>query len=122
MQKERRIYQMDAATADHAAFPRASRVVRFGSDDWSSEDDDLLQQLSDVIERRTKERRHGHVEALLEPAPRVRTSCGSSHVYLLYGARPIWVDAASQIQVDMRGLVFEPVTRLSNKRNLAANF
>ena len=102
-----RIRQMDAA--DRKAFPRASRVVRIGDAAWTSGDDDHLRQLSEVLQRRAREWQPCGVGALVEPPPRVR--CGDSHVYLLYGPRVIWVDAANEIQVDIHGLVFEKRSR-----------
>ena len=113
-----RTFQMD--TSDREAFPNASRIVRLGDAAWTLEDSDLLQQLSDVLERRSRERQPCGLNALIQPPPRVRH--GSSHVYLLYGPRVIWVDAENQIQCDIRGLVFEPIARLCRKGNLVANF
>ena len=102
------------ASADSASFPNANRVVRVAGEDWKVQDDDLLSELSDVIHRRVAGRRHpSRVEAYLQPPPRVL--CGNSHVYLLYGQRPIWVDEANQIQCDFRGLVFEPLVRISSQ-------
>jgi hypothetical protein len=73
-------FQMNAA--DRAEFPQASRVVRVGDAGWSSEDDDLLEQLSAIIERRVREQKPQTLEALsalLEPPPRVR--CKKAHAY-----------------------------------------
>ena len=96
--------------ADSVAFPEANRVLRLGTAEWSRDDDDILQELSNVIGNRVRFRRHpAHVADLLLPPPRIFTSCGESqcHVYLLYGERPIFVDGRNQIQYDMRGLIFE---------------
>ena len=106
-------------TADRKAFPNANRVVRVSDGEWSSEEDDLLRQLCDVLMRRARERQPCALERLLEPPPRVLH--GSEHVYLLYGPRTIWVDADNQIQVDMRGLMFEPIARYSRKGNIVLN-
>lgn len=65
--------QMNAA--DRAEFPKASRVVRVGDAAWSSEDDDLLEQLSAIIARRVREQKPQTLQALsalLEPPPRAR--------------------------------------------------
>ena len=106
-------------TSDSASFPNANRVVRIGTPGWAPQDDDVLSQLSDVIQRRVTGRRHpSRVEELLQPPPRVLS--GNSHVYLLYGQRPIWVDEANQIQCDFRGLVFEPIVRISSKTVVVA--
>ena len=105
--------------ADRKAFPLASRVVRIGDAEWSSEEDDLLRQLSEVLMRRSRERQPCALERLLEPPPRVRY--GSEHVYLLYGPRTIWVDEENQLQLDVRGLVFEPIARISRKGNIVLN-
>ena len=109
-------------TADRKAFPNAARVVRIGDAEWSSEEDDLLQQLSEVIAGRVRERQPVTVEelsALLEPPPRVR--CKRAHVYLLYGPRMIFVNEENQISTDIRGLVFETIVRVSRKGNLVLN-
>ena len=109
-------------TADRKAFPNAARVVRIGDAEWSSEEDDLLQQLSEVIAGRVRERQPVTVEelsALLEPPPRVRRE--RAHVYLLYGPRMIFVNEENQISGDIRGLVFENIARISRKGNLVLN-
>ena len=101
---------------DRAEFPQASRVVRVGDAGWSSEDDDLLEQLSAIIERRVREQKPQTLQALsalLEPPPRVR--CKKTHVYLLYGPRMIFVNEENQISADMPGLVFEKNVRVSRK-------
>ena len=85
--------------ADRAEFPQASRVVRVGDAAWSSEDDDLLEQLSAVIERRVRQQKPQTLQALsalLEPPPRVR--CKQPHVYLLYGPRMIFVNEETNVQ------------------------
>ena len=103
-------------TADRKAFPQASRVVRVSDGEWISEEDELLKQLCDVLMRRARERQ---LERLLDPPPRVCS--GSEHVYLLYGPRTIFVDAENQLQADVRGLVFEPIARISRKGNIVLN-
>ena len=104
------------ASADSASFPNANRVVRVAGEDWKVQDDDLLSELSDVIHRRVAGRRHpSRVEEFLQPPPRVLSPCGNAHVYLLYGKQPIWVDEANQIQCDVRGLVFEPLLRITSQ-------
>ena len=100
------ICQMNAA--DRAEFPQASRVVRVGDAAWNSADDDLLEQLSAIIERRVQQQKPNSLEALsalLEPPPRGR--CKQKYVYLLYGPRMIFVDEENQMSADIRGLVFE---------------
>ena len=60
---------------DRAEFPQASLVVRVGDAGWSSEDDDLLEQLSAIMQRRVRQQKPQTLEtlsALLEPPPRVR--------------------------------------------------
>ena len=104
-------------TADRKAFPRASRIVRVSDREWSSEEDELLRQLFEVLTRRARERQPCALERLLDPPPRVRN--GSDHVYLLYGPRTIWVDEENQLQADVRGLVSEP--RISRKGNVVLN-
>ena len=89
--------QMNAA--DRAEFPKASRVVRVGDAAWSSEDDDLLEQLSAIIERRVREQKPQTLQALsalLEPPPRAR--CKQTHVYLLYGPRMMFVNEENKFQ------------------------
>ena len=105
--------------ADRKAFPLASCVVRIGDAEWSSEEDDLLRQLSEVLMRRARERQPCALERLLDPLPRVLH--GNEHVYVLFGPRVISVDAENQIQVDIRGLVYEPISRISRKGNLVVN-
>ena len=105
--------------ADRKAFPMASRIVRINDAEWSSEEDDLLRQLCEVLMRRAKERQPCTLERLLDPPPRVLH--GSEHVYLLYGPRKIWVDDSDQLQADVRGLVFEPIARISRKGNVFLN-
>ena len=110
--------------ADSVAFPNANRVERLGTAEWSTDDDDILQELSDVIGNRVRFRRHpACVAHLLLPPPRISTSCGESqcHVYLLYGERPIFVDGQNQIQCDMRGSVLEPVVRISQNGKRVVN-
>ena len=112
--------QMNAA--DRAEFPKASRVVRVGDAAWSSEDDDLLEQLSAIIERRVREQKPQTLQALsalLEPPPRAR--CKKAHVYLLYGPRMIFVNEEKQIAADIRGFVFEKNVRVSRKGNIVLN-
>ena len=106
-------------TADCAAFPKASRIVRVGDAAWTSEDSDLLEKLTDVLRRRAKDLQPCGLEALIEPPPRVLR--GDSHVYLLYGPRVIFLDDNDELQVDIRGLCFEPVARFSRKGNLVFN-
>ena len=106
-------------TADRKAFPQASRVVRVSDKEWSSEEDELLRQLCEVLARRAKERQPCALERLLDPPPRVRN--GREHVYLLYGPRTIFVDGENQLQADVRGLVFEPIARISRKGNVVLN-
>ena len=109
-------------TADRKAFPQASRVVRVSDGEWSSEEDELLRQLCEVIAGRVRERHPVTVEelsALLEPPPRVR--CKRAHVYLLYGPRTIFVNEEDQISGDIRGLVFENIARISRKGNIVLN-
>ena len=43
-------------TADRKASPQASRVVRVSDGEWSSEEDELLRQLCDVLMCRARER------------------------------------------------------------------
>ena len=112
--------QMNAA--DRAEFPKASRVVRVGDAAWSSEDDDLLEQLSAIIARRVREQKPQTLQALsalLEPPPRAR--CKQTHVYLLYGPRMMFVNEEKQISADIRGLVFEKNARVSRKGNIVLN-
>ena len=106
-------------TADRKAFPRASRIVRVSDREWSSEEDELLRQLFEVLTRRARERQPCALERLLDPPPRVRNG-SEQHVYLLYGPRTIWVDAENHLQADVRGLVFEPIERIS-RRNVVLN-
>ena len=104
---------------DRVEFPQASRVVRVGDEEWNSEDDDLLEQLSAIIERRVRQQKPQTLEArsaLLEPPPRVR--CKNAHVYLLYGPPMIFVNEENQISADIRGLVFEQNVRISRKGNI----
>ena len=108
--------------ADRAEFPQASRVVRVGDTCWSSKDDDLLEQLSAVIERRVQQQKPNTLEALsalLDPPPRVRFK--KAYVYLLYGPRTIFVDEENQISVDIRGLIFEKSVRINRKGNVVLN-
>ena len=105
--------------ADRAAFPNASRVVRISDAQWSSEDDNALEKLMGVLRRRAKDRQPCTLESLLEPPPRVQVD--NAHVYILYGPRTIWVDDENQFQVDVRGLVFEKVARISRKGNIVLN-
>ena len=107
-------------TADRNAFPQASRVVRVSDGEWSSEEDELLRQLCEVLTRRARERQPCALERLLDPPPRVRNG-SEQHVYLLYGPRTIWVDKENQLQADVRGLVFEPIERISRKGNIVLN-
>ena len=102
--------------ADRKAFPQASRIVRISDGEWGSEEDELLRQLCDVLMCRARERQ---LERLLEPPPRVLH--GSQHVYLLYGPGTIWVDDSDQLQADVRGLVFEPIARISREGNVFLN-
>ena len=106
-------------TADCAAFPKASRVVRVGDAAWTSEDYNLLEKLTDVLRRRAKERQPCELNTLVEPPPRV--AHGGEHVYLLFGPSVISVDAENEIQMDIRGLVYEPITRVSRKGHLVLN-
>ena len=108
--------------ADRAEFPQASRVVRVGDTCWSSKDDDVLEQLSAIIERRVQQQKPNTLEALsalLEPPPRVRFK--RAYAYLLYGPRTIFVDEENKIAADIRGLVFEKNVRLSRKGNVVLN-
>ena len=103
-----RMYNFQMNATDRAGFPQASRVVRVGDAGWSSEDDDLLEQLSAIIEQRVRAQKPQTLEALsalLEPPPRVRMK--KTHVYVLYGPRMIFVNEDNQISADIRGLVFE---------------
>ena len=97
--------------ADRKAFPQASRVVRISDAEWSSEEDGLLRQLSEVLMRRARERQPCALERLLEPRPRVRP--GGGHV--------VFVFEEHQVQADVRGLVFEHIARISRKGNLVLN-
>ena len=106
-------------TTDCAALPKASRIVRVGDAAWTSEDNDLLEKLTDVLRRRAKDWQPCSLEALIEPPPRVLR--GDSHVYLLYGPRVIFPDENDKLQVDVRGLVFEKIARVSRKGNLVVN-
>ena len=105
--------------ADRSAFPQAGKIVRVGDAAWTSADDHLLRQLSEVLKRRARAMQPCEVEALVEPPPRV--PCGDDHVYLLFGPRVIYVDENDELQVDIRGLVFEQNARLSRKGNLVMN-
>jgi hypothetical protein len=106
-------------TADRKAFPQASRVVRVSNGEWSSEEDEILRQLCDVLMRRAQERQPCALDSLLEPPPRVRH--GSEHVYLLYGPRVIFVDAENQFHADVRGLVFEHIAGINRKGKIVLN-
>ena len=106
-------------TADRAAFPQASRIVRVCDAAWTSEDNNLLEKLADVIRRRTKDWQPCELNTLVEPPPRVRH--GGAHVYLLFGPSVIWVDAEIKIQIEIKGLVFEPIVRISRKGHVVIN-
>ena len=93
--------------------------MRIGDAQWSSVEDDLLRQLFEVLNVRAREWQPCTLERLLDPVPRVRN--GSEHVYLLYGPRTIFVDGENQLQADVRGLVFEPIARISRKGNVVLN-
>ena len=69
-----------------------------------------------VLHRRAKDRQPCSLEALTEPPPRV--SYGDALVYLLYGPRVIFLGEHDELQVDIRGLVFEKKARISRKGNL----
>ena len=105
--------------ADRAAFPKASRVIRVGDGQWSSEDDSALEKLIGVLRQRAEDCSPCTLESLLVPPPRVCNA--NDHVYILFGPRKMWVDAENQFQVDIRGLVFEPISRISRKGNLVVN-
>ena len=105
---------MDAA--DRAAFPNASRILRVNDGQWNSEDDNALEKLMGVLRQRAKDRSPGTLESLLLPPPRVSNT--NDHVYVLFGPGQIWVDAENQVQVDVRGLVYEPKARMSRKGNV----
>ena len=103
------MYNCQMNAADRAEFPQASRVVRVGNAAWNSEDDDLLEQLSAIIERRVRQQKPHTLEtlsALLEPPPRVRLKT-KTHVHVSYGPRMIFVDEENQMSADIRGLVFD---------------
>ena len=104
---------------DRAAFPNASRVVRVGDAQWSSEEDCALDKLMGVLQKRAKDRQPCALEALLQPPPRIRN--GNAQVYLLYGPKTIYVDAENKLQADIRGLVYEKIVRVSRKGNLVIN-
>ena len=108
---------MDAA--DRAAFPNASRILRVNDAQWSSEDDNALEKLMRVLQQRAKDCNGCTLESLLLPPPRVSNT--NDHVYVLFGPGKMWVDAENQLQVDIRGLVFEPISRISRKGNLVVN-
>ena len=104
--------------ADRASFPNASRIVRVGDTHLNSEDDDLLQKWSEVLEQRAKDWQPCALEALLDLPPRVRH--GNAHAYLLFGPRAIFVDD-HKITGKIRGLVFENLARVSRKGNFVLN-
>ena len=107
---------MDAA--DRGEFPNASRILRVNDVQWNSEDDNALEKLMGALQQRAKDRGPCALESLLFPPPRVSNT--NDHVYALFGPRKIWV-ADNQVQVDIRGLVFEPIVRKSRKGNLIIN-
>ena len=97
---------MDAA--DCVAYPKANRIVRVNdAAAWTSEDSNLLEKLACVVRRRCKERQPCESDTLLDPRPCVRHK--NDHVYLLFGPRVICVDANNKIQIDVHGLVYEPI-------------
>ena len=102
--------------ADRAAFPNASRVIRVDDGQWSSEDDNALEELIGVLQQRAEDCSQCTLESLLLPPPRV--SNANDHVYILFGPRKSWVDDENQVQLDIHGLVFEPIARMSRKGNL----
>ena len=72
-----------------------------------------------VLRQRAEDCSPCTLESLLVPPPRV--SIANDHVYILFGPRKIWVDAENQVQVDIRGFIFEPIARMSRKGNLIVN-
>ena len=66
-----------------------------------------------VLRQRAKDRSPCALESLLLPPPRVSNT--NDHVYVLFGPRKIWADAENRIQVDIRGLIYEPRARMSRK-------
>ena len=110
-----RTFQMD--TADRAAYPKASRVVRVGdAAAWTSEDSNFLEKSASLVRRRCKDLQPCEINTLLDPRPRVRHK--NEHVYLLFGPRVICVDANNKTQMDIRELVFEPICESVAKDDL----
>ena len=81
-----------------------------------SEHSSLLENLTDLLRRRAKDWQPCELHTLVEPPPRVRH--GGEHVYLLFGPRVIFLDESNELQVDIGGLVFENITRVSREINL----
>ena len=59
----------------------------------------------------------------MSPPPRVRVD-GSSYVYLLFAPEPIMMDESQRPQLDVKGLIWEPLAtiRASKKGNIVVDF
>ena len=94
-------------------------MVRVGTPKWKPRHTDILEELLDELRSFLSTRSDMPFEQLQHELEinDVRIRVGGQYVHLLYGADPLFV-SNGQLQTDIKGLVFEPRTRVSKEGNL----
>jgi len=108
--------------ADKAMFPGCSDVVRVGTDRWTPRHDEILDGLFNKIDNFLQTHTHLAFDDLtqefIENEPRERVG-NNKVVYLMYGNEsPFFIDNG-ELKMDIRGLVYRPVSRRKGGRIVA---
>ena len=108
--------------SDLKMFPGCRDVVRIGTDRWTPRHDEILASVFNQIDNFLQTRRHLAFDDLaqefIENEPRERV--GKQLVYLMFGpSGAFYISDDGELQTDIRGLVFRPISRRQRGRIIA---
>ena len=106
--------------SDLDMFPGSLDVVRVGTDRWTKCHDDVLDRLLKGVEAFLRDHSKLPFEMLLtayeQQEPRAKV--GKQHAYILYGpSGAIFLDG-DELKMDIRGLVYKPVSRMHKRKSI----
>ena len=113
-----------ASAEDLEIFPGATDVVRVGSPRWTAQHDDLSRALAEIASEQCRGARSVAqiVKKLSRSEPRIQID--EQWVYLLLAPGHVRLDDQQRPQLEVKGLVFEPLAKVSvsNQEKIVVDF
>ena len=100
--------------------PGSADVVHVGTDRRTKCHDDVLDRLTEGVEAFLRDHSKLPFEMLLtayeQQEPRAKV--GKQHAYILYGPSGAFFLDGGELKMDIRGLVYKPVSRMHKRKSI----